>query len=431
MSDGETTPPASGGTPTKIDVETPISSQRFLRPILIASQKTGRSPLAITAEWLSFHLGTPKLQADEYFKYALFDSKRYTPAEKQQFVGSVRTRKMNMEANQAAKFAGLIDNKLYLEATLRGYGFRTVHTLAVFGDPTRFGGVSSFRVLTAIDEVRAFLREQDRPVFGKPLAASQSLGTIGIERLADDGDTLELSNGTTMSLETLCSQVRNNYWGSGYTFQRKLTVHPDLVRYPGTAVGTFRIVTVVTPEGVRPLYSAWKIPSPTSMADNFWRSDNLIASIDLESGRIVRCQKGTGVDATEIEILPGTEVRIVGETVPMWSELVGLAVGVARLFTDVRVIGFDIALTPDGPTIVEGNTNPDHGLYQIATGRGFLNPEWAAWMKLAGEAAKEAAEKEKLAARDRRKAYHRRKRGKALSDLKTDLQAPVDAPKKP
>lgn len=406
-----------------LDVDAVVLSQRFLGPLLIASRRTGRSPLGILVDWLGCLVGAPRLQADEFFKYGLFDPARHPPAARGAFVGVVRRTLLNRAANAAAWSAGMVNNKLHLEATLRGFGVRTTETLAVLGDPARFSHVTAFRVLTGPDELRAFLAAQSAPVFGKPLTSSLSLGTVGIDRLGADGETLHLSNGTTMPLATLWDQVQQHYFDGGYALQRKLTVHPGLVRYPGTAVGSFRVVTLATPDGVRPLYALWKIPSPASMADNFMR-DPLLAAIDLASGRIVRCQKGTGVEAAEIDTLPGTDVRVVGETVPRWGELVDLAVHVARLFPDLRILGFDIALTPEGPTLIEANVNPDHGLYQLAAGRGFLQPQWAAWMRQAAADAQADLARRRRAERARDAVQVRRTRARALSDLGADLRHP-------
>ena len=41
------------------------------------------------------------------------------------------------------------------------------------------------------------------------------------------------------------------------------------------------------------------------------------------------------------------------------------------------MIGWDVAISPEGPVIIECNDNPFHTLYQLSHGRGVLNPDFA------------------------------------------------------
>ena len=41
------------------------------------------------------------------------------------------------------------------------------------------------------------------------------------------------------------------------------------------------------------LRASWKIPSGETVADNFWRSGNMLAGIDVETGKIIRVLRRT------------------------------------------------------------------------------------------------------------------------------------------
>jgi D-alanine-D-alanine ligase-like ATP-grasp enzyme len=46
------------------------------------------------------------------------------------------------------------------------------------------------------------------------------------------------------------------------------------------------------------------------------------------------------------------------------------------MLPEAGVIGWDVAISPDGPLIIECNTNPFHTLYQMAHRRGVRNPDF-------------------------------------------------------
>jgi len=46
------------------------------------------------------------------------------------------------------------------------------------------------------------------------------------------------------------------------------------------------------------------------------------------------------------------------------------------LFPEFGIIGWDMAITADGPVIIEANDNSYHALWQLPEGRGILNPDF-------------------------------------------------------
>jgi glutathione synthase/RimK-type ligase-like ATP-grasp enzyme len=60
---------------------------------------------------------------------------------------------------------------------------------------------------------------------------------------------------------------------------------------------------------------------------------------------------------------------------PYWNELKNVNHTCARLFAPVRYNSLDIALTQDGPVVIEVNTGGSFELPQLASGSGFLTEE--------------------------------------------------------
>jgi hypothetical protein len=63
---------------------------------------------------------------------------------------------------------------------------------------------------------------------------------------------------------------------------------------------------------------------------------------------------------------PKTGALVAGRVIAHWPELAALAVRAHRTFSGRMIVGWDLALTPDGPMLLEGNSDPDtHFLQRV------------------------------------------------------------------
>ena len=129
----------------------------------------------------------------------------------------------------------------------------------------------------------------------------------------------------------------------------------------------------------------------------------MLAALDLDTGTVTRCQRGSGLTAERITQHPVTDATIQGRTMPCWTETLALAQAAHAVFPEFGVCGWDIAITQEGPVIVECNDNPMHTLYQHAFGRGILNSDLApVWDRVAARQGETLARMQKLKARKAR-----------------------------
>ena len=93
--------------------------------------------------------------------------------------------------------------------------------------------------------------------------------------------------------------------------------------------------------------------------DNFrdGRTGNLIARIDLVRGELGDSwgSASDGVGLARVALHPGTGVPFDGFRLPLWEEAKSLVEKAAILFLPMRCLGWDVALTPSGPVLVEAN----------------------------------------------------------------------------
>lgn len=71
-----------------------------------------------------------------------------------------------------------------------------------------------------------------------------------------------------------------------------------------------------------------------------------------------------------VEKHPDTGAQIRDRVAPQWNEACWLAERAHLAFEDRTIVGWDIAPTDDGPTIVEGNGSPDLDIIQRMTRSG-------------------------------------------------------------
>lgn len=69
---------------------------------------------------------------------------------------------------------------------------------------------------------------------------------------------------------------------------------------------------------------------------------------------------------------PNTGIRFTGLQIPFWDETFEICVKAARLGTFCRSVAWDVAITPDGPLLIEGND--DHSAEIQSLFNGYMQP---------------------------------------------------------
>lgn len=143
-----------------------------------------------------------------------------------------------------------------------------------------------------------------------------------------------------------------------HVVQERITNAPEV---PGarSAVQTARISTLVERDGtVRPLNAFFRSALEGNVIDNFRHgtTGNLVAPLDPASGTVLGLT-AVGDDGVlrEVDPPPGTGAPAPGTRLPMWDECLALVRSAAPHFLPMRTLGWDVAVTPQGPTIVEAN----------------------------------------------------------------------------
>ena len=128
-----------------------------------------------------------------------------------------------------------------------------------------------------------------------------------------------------------------------------------------SSVNTIRIVTLVKEREVHVMYSLIRIGDGKRFVDNI-SSDGMYCPVD-ENGVL---SEPAFCDATGeyYEIHPYTGAKLLGFQIPRFHEAVEMVKRAALEVEEVRYVGWDVAISTDGPVLVEGNTIPGYDMCQ-------------------------------------------------------------------
>ena len=198
-----------------------------------------------------------------------------------------------------------------------------------------------------------------RELVAKPADGEGGKGLMMLGAFADAG---ELETALPPHLRTA---------GGITVIQPRIATHPELADLALGALPTVRVVTILDEAGAPEVVSAtFRFASdPAARVDNM-KAGGLMASVDLATGALGIACKGYG--GGDYAAHPVTGAPIVGRVLPDWPAVKALAVRAhAEAFADYALVGWDIATTPQGPVLIEGNGKPGVLMPQRAARRGL------------------------------------------------------------
>lgn len=143
--------------------------------------------------------------------------------------------------------------------------------------------------------------------------------------------------------------------------EEKIIQHPTMnLLYPDS-INTLRIVTINNGGSVSVVVALCRIGNG-GRVDNFLNG-GVMTRVSIETGRLLYDAVDSQNNVYEKHPVTGTVFK--GFLIPMWDECKKMACEAAAVLPQVGYVGWDIAVTPNGPVLVEGNEFPGHCLYQL------------------------------------------------------------------
>jgi hypothetical protein len=207
-------------------------------------------------------------------------------------------------------------------------------------------------------------RSLDCDLFIKPLWGRGARGTewfiwMGKDRYSD-------RRGRVLSRAKVLGHLTKRSRKEALLIQPRLVNHPEIADLARDSLMVFRVFTCLD-EHQQPHVTHAMLRILGKLEPSWSQNVEYGARVDLATGRLDQlCDDYHFAPDAWWDRHPFTGASVTGRSVEQWPAIAALAKAGHRVLVDRTVIGWDIALTPDGPVIIEGNAYPDtHFLQRV------------------------------------------------------------------
>lgn len=237
------------------------------------------------------------------------------------------------------------------------------------------GEVFPFEQLATI-----FKRMAGENIVIKPIRGSSGARIVVAQVLVEDDAIFFLVEGKKIPLEEFAQRFKKVH----YIIEERLAQHQELNAIYPHCVNTVRINTLYDTETVKIWGAIIKLGTAGAEIDN-WGKGSLCVGIDPDTGKMGMGSRDVNYSQAIVPpftVHPSTGVEFTGVTLPCWQELKAMVTQAASLLPFLPYIAWDVAITPAGPCIIEGNGRSDLSMVQVHGG--LLTPEIKEWWQQQG-----------------------------------------------
>lgn len=343
-----------------------VGNRKVSDMLAYAAKKTGRSVVNLGMDYSRLSRSVCKLSISEYIQWGLFYEGRYTDEQRAEFISNSLHWPIAHTCNDK-NWNSAAEDKILAGTILNAGGVSTPETVAVIDTSARlYPGVQK---VSNPDDLRdLILSLGNKKLFGKMVDGMVSFGAFSIED-ADQTHIVCAGQAPMTYADFMSTFLGDN----AYLLQVKLENHEDIAPFC-SALATVRMVNLVRSDRVDCPRAVISMPQGDQIADTLWRNGNIACEIDTDTGEIKTVVTRRGPEIDFLEDHP-TCANWMGKKLPHWDALREMNERAARIFAPIRYQSTDIAITNDGPVIVELNYGGGFGLPQNAAGRGLLTPQ--------------------------------------------------------
>ena len=201
----------------------------------------------------------------------------------------------------------------------------------------------------------------DIDAFAKPFGGQLGNGAFALKI---EGKSVYVNN----KLLTQPQDLIQTFTETNYVIQERIIQHPQMNRLCSTAVNTIRLLTLITPNAeVIAFRAGLRIGREGSCVDNCAKG-GIFVGIDMNTGKLLKKGIIKPPYGNTVFQHPDNGVVFEGFEIPFFEEAVEMAKELHSKLYRIHSVGWDIAITPNGPIFIEGNSRWESSGTQSAEG---------------------------------------------------------------
>lgn len=299
-----------------------------------------------------------RLQMSEYYEY---EFEKCTKEFRETFLGWTE-QGYYLRTLNPVKYYTLARNKYLAHLCLEKAGIPMPELLGYY-NPYKTDAMTDFSALLIE------LQEKNKvPFVIKATESSHGEGVYVVDYVSQtkEGTSLHLINGKTIALNEVLKH------DDELIVESLIKQTKQFNSFNKTSVNTVRFMTTLYPNGEAKVIATWmKFGRLGTYVDNAGSGGNIDACVNVETGQICKVVEFQGFRSTKkINHHPDSGIQLEGTIIENWEEIKSKVIEFQKSFPFVKAVGWDIAITDDGPVVIEVNDSWDR------TGQLFIQRGW-------------------------------------------------------
>ena len=302
------------------------------------------------------------LTTDEYYD---FEFEKQSEGFKREFLG-LNEQRVYLDYLNPRKYYSVARNKYLAHKVLDSAGIRKSILYCYYQPEARYH--ASNENADSLEEVMTILKGKD--VHSCVIKTTESshgddVWVIKDIEYQDEDAKLIRFDGRELLLSSVLGQ-------NPLIFESLVKQIKQFAAFNESSVNTVRFMTVLLPDGSASIIAVWfKVGRAGKCVDNAGSGGNVDAAIDIETGMILNPVQFDGWrNIKKIEKHPDSGNQLNGIVIENWEAIKEDVKRFQQAFPFCKAAGWDIAITDDGPVVIEVNDFWDQ------TGQLFLRRGW-------------------------------------------------------
>ena len=349
-----------------------------LKPLFHSFKLCKRYPFPNRVKVILDYLSLYRKKGLAWEEYYDFEFEKQDTIFRDSFLG-LNEQRYYLDYLNPVKYFSLARNKYFAHKILEKTGVRKTMLYCYYQPEARY--IASDECACCLSEVLRILKSKEvKTCVVKTTESSHGDNVLVINDIIyqEHDALLKCFNGTELILSSVLGK-------DALIFESTVHQSKQFAAFNESSVNTVRFMTTLWPDGTAKVIATWfKVGRAGKCVDNAGSGGNVDAGVDVKTGTIYNVGQFDGWrKVKKIDCHPDSGSPINGVVIEHWDEIKEEVIKFQQAFPYCKAPGWDIAITENGPVVIEVNDFWDRtGQYFIKKGwRKEIRECYLAWKK--------------------------------------------------